>query len=285
MTAHPSPSPVAAAAVHSRMIVAGGLRTHFLEAGEGFPVILLHSGEFGGSAELSWERTIAPLAKRFRVIAPDWAGFGRTEKAFSFDDPWGFRIRHITAFLAAMGIGRAHFVGNSMGGTLLLQVAAMSPCPWPIDKAVVVSGGGSIPENAARDTLNSYDGTLDHMRRIVEVMFVNPEVAGDEAYIERRHRLSLEPGAWEATAAARFRAPWREAGSRMPQPPDYSSVARPVFIITGADDPLREPGFGEKLQRQVPGSKLHVINKAGHCPQTDAPDEFNAVLMRFLAES
>ena len=83
--------------IHSRFVVAGGIKTHFLEAGSGFPVVLLHSGEFGGCAELSWEYTIGSLAERFRVIAADWAGFGKTEKVFSFDDTWGFRIRHMTA--------------------------------------------------------------------------------------------------------------------------------------------------------------------------------------------
>lgn len=271
--------------VRSLFVEAGGLRTHYLEAGSGTPVVLLHSGEYGGCAELSWERTIAALATRFRVVAPDFVGFGKTEKVFSFDDMWEFRIRHITAFLHRLGIGRAHFIGNSMGGTLLLQVAAMAPCPWPIDKAVIVSGGGQVPENAAREILNSYDGSLEHMRRIVEVLIVNPALRGDAHYIARRHALSLEPGAWEATAAARFRAPWRPQGLRMPQPPDYSSVTRPVLLVVGAQDPLREPGFGPKLQAQVPGAELHIIPNAGHCPHLDAPEAFNTVALRFLGEA
>ena len=217
--------------MHSRFIVAGGIRTHFLEAGSGFPVVLLHSGEFGGCVELGWEYTIGPLAEHFRVIAPDWAGFGKTVKVFCFDDMWGFRIRHITAFLQVLGLDSAHFIGNSMGGTLLLQVLALKPCPWPVNKAVIVSGGGSIPENAASETLNTYDGSLDRMRRIVETMFMNPEVRADSAYIERRHKLSQRQGARESTAAARFRAPWRASGARMPEPPDYSTLARPILLV------------------------------------------------------
>jgi pimeloyl-ACP methyl ester carboxylesterase len=270
--------------VSSRFVVAGGLRTHFLEAGEGQSVVLLHSGEFGACAELSWEKTIGPLARRFRVIAPDWSGYGKTEKVFSFDDMWGFRIRHITALLHVLDVTRAHFVGNSMGGTLLLQVLAMPLCPWQIDKAVVVSGGGHIPENEARQTLNSYDGSLDHMRRIVKTMFVDPGIQGDEAYIERRHALSRETGAWEATAAPRFRAPWRAAGARMPQPPNYNRIERPVLLVTGESDTLREPGFGPRLQANVPGSKLHIIENAGHCPHLERPEEFNSALMQFLSE-
>ncbi len=270
--------------IHSRFVVAGGLKTHFLEAGSGFPVVLLHSGEFGGCAELSWKQTIGPLAEHFRVIAPDWAGFGKTEKVFSFDDMWGFRIRHITKFVQVLGFESAHFIGNSMGGTLLLQALASRPSPWPVKKAVIVSGGGSIPENAARETLNSYDGSLDHMRRIVETMFVNPRVRADAAYIKQRHELSLVPGAWESTAAARFRAPWRASGARMPEPPDYSRLTQPILLVTGEQDSLREPGFGPKLQKEIPGAELHVTRNAGHCPHIDAPAEFNAVVLRFLQQ-
>jgi 2-hydroxymuconate-semialdehyde hydrolase len=274
--------PIAAApstGIHSRFLVAGGIRTHFLEAGSGFPVVLLHSGEFGGCAELSWEYTIGPLAEHFRVIAPDWAGFGKTEKVFSFEDMWGFRIRHITAFLQVLGLDSAHFIGNSMGGTLLLQVSASKPCHWPVKKAVIVSGGGNIPENPARETLNSYDGSFDHMRRIVETMFMNPQVRADSGYIERRHKLSQQPGAWESTAAARFRAPWRASGARMPEPPDYSALAQPILLATGEQDSLREPGFGPKLQKEIPGAELHVVR---NCPHIDAPGEFNTVVLRFL---
>jgi pimeloyl-ACP methyl ester carboxylesterase len=120
------------------------------------------------------------------------------------------------------------------------------------------------------------------MRRIVETMFVKPEVRGDAAYIERRHQLSLELGAWEATAAARFRPPWRASGARMPQPPDYSSISRPILLVTGEQDSLREPGFGVILQAEIPGASLHVVSSAGHCPHIDAPAEFNAVALRFL---
>lgn len=269
--------------VHSHYVVAGGLRTHFLEAGEGDPVVLLHSGEFGGCAELSWERTIPALASRYRVIAPDWSGFGETEKVFSFDDMWGYRLRHIHAFLRVLGVERAHFIGNSMGGTLLLQALAGNP-DWPVRKAVIISGGGSIPDNEARETLNSYDGSLEHMRRIVGTIFVDPAFAANDEYVARRHDLSLKPGAWEATAAARLRAPWRVAGQRMPQPPDYSGLKMPVLLITGALDPLRQPGFGATLQAQIPGSELFEVPGCGHCPHIERAADVNAAMLRFLED-
>lgn len=128
-----------------------GSTPHYLEAmptgshtRERDPVILVHSGEFGARAEFSWRHNIAELAKHFHVYAPDLVGCGRTELLYSFSDPTGFRIRHIRRFMEILHIGPAHFIGNSFGGSLTLQVAAGSEPAWPIRSIVAVSGGGLL---------------------------------------------------------------------------------------------------------------------------------------------
>src|SRR5260370_39230507 len=115
--------------IESKFIPVEGMRTHYFEGGRGFPVVLLHSGEFGASAELSWEFTLPALAEHFHVIAPDWLGFGDSAKLFSFDDMRALRVHHITAFLKTLGITSAHFTGNSLGGGMPPSVAATDqPC-------------------------------------------------------------------------------------------------------------------------------------------------------------
>jgi pimeloyl-ACP methyl ester carboxylesterase len=81
-----------------RTIVAGDIRTHFLEAGSGPDLVLLHGGEYGASAEITWRANIEALAKRFHVIAPDILGWGQTDKVYSFSDPAGMRIKHLQRF-------------------------------------------------------------------------------------------------------------------------------------------------------------------------------------------
>jgi pimeloyl-ACP methyl ester carboxylesterase len=267
--------------VQSKFVSVGGLRTHYLEAGEGPTVVLLHSGEFGGCSELTWEHNIPALAAHFRVLAPDWLGYGKTAKFFDFEDMWHSRIAHITGFIAALDIARAHFVGNSMGGTMLLYTAALSDCPWPIDRLISVSGGGHVPDNAARQILNGYDGSLEQMRKIVSVLFRNPRIASDEAYVQRRYEASLVPGAWECTAAPRLRLPGRPAAS-LSRPTDYGNIKRPCLLIAGDADPLREPGWADDLRQQIPRARLHLMKNAGHCPQIDAADEFNRVAVDYL---
>ena len=119
------------------------------------------------------------------------------------------------------------------------------------------------------------------MRRIVHGVFVNKRYHADEAYIERRYQYSLEPGAWECTAAVRFKAPGRKGGS-MPSEPDYSKVRIPTLIIAGEQDNLSDPGYGEVLRNQIPGANFLVVKDAGHFVQIDAVAEFNKAVQEFL---
>lgn len=266
---------------NSRFVTAGGYRTHYLEAGSGPPLVLLHSGEFGACAAFTWKFNIGALAEHFHVIAPDWLGYGQSEKIFSFEAMWDLRVRHIALFLRELGVERADFIGSSMGGTVLAQVAALADGRWPINRAVLVSGGGRIPENGPRAVLTNYDGSLEGMRAIYRTLFRNPAIRDSEAMIQRHHAASVEPGAWECTAAPRFKAPVRPHKPFAAEPPDYSAVSVPVLIMAGLHDNLRDSGYGRALQRAIPGSELMELD-GGHCHQIDMPEVFNPLVIEWL---
>jgi len=265
----------------SHVIDVAGKRTHYLEAGKGDPLILLHSGEFGACAEFSWEYNIGALAEHFRVIAPDWLGYGQSEKLFSFENMLEYRIQHIADLCRLLGIAEADFMGSSMGGTVLAGVCAREDDPWPVRRAVLVSGGGFVPENEAREVLNGYDGTLEAMRALYATLFRNPAIRDNEAMIRRHHEAASMPGAWECTAAPRFKAPSRPKKPFAPRTPDYSRVRVPVCIMAGRFDNLRLPGYAEELQKQIPGSELFLV-EGGHCHQIDMPEAFNALALSYL---
>src|SRR6478672_4889628 len=187
--------------IHRRTKLVDGLVTSYLEAGEGDPVVLLHGGEFGASAELGWERTIPALAGHYRVLAPDMLGYGRTAKVLDFVDGRGMRIRHVAAFCAALGIDSALFVGNSMGAINLLV-----------------------------------DATSEAMRGIVEALFHDPSYPADDAYVQRRHESATLPGAWEAIAAARFRRPGAQPAAAAASGRPYHRVSVPTLVIEGGSD-------------------------------------------------
>src|SRR6201995_356348 len=133
-----------------------GLNTSYLEAGDGDPVVLLHGGEFGASAELGWERNIAVLAERYRVLAPDQLGFGKSAKVIDFVDGRGMRIRHVPRFCEALGVDSAHFVGNSMGAINLLTDATSEAPRLPVRSLMIICGGGEIQQNKHFEALQEY---------------------------------------------------------------------------------------------------------------------------------
>jgi 2-hydroxymuconate-semialdehyde hydrolase len=271
-----------------KFISVDGIRTHYFEAGERHrgrkpSVLLLHSAEYGGAAEFSWEFNLDTLGRHYHVLAPDHLGFGLTDKIFDFNGQFDRRITHIKRFIEVMGVGPVHVMGSSMSGGLSLTVAARKQPDWPILSLVCCSGGGDAPNNEQRKVINSYDGSREHMRRIIQVMFIDPKWSSDEAYLDRRWEMALVPGAWEATSAARFKAPFREAsGKRERDNIDYSQIRVPTLVMAGKLDCLREPGYTDAFVTHIPRASLHVFETAGHMGNIECAGEFNERVLNFL---
>ncbi|MFZ0227675.1 MAG: alpha/beta fold hydrolase [Mycobacterium sp.] len=268
--------------IQRRTAVVDGLATGYLEAGNGDPVILLHGGEFGASAEIGWERTIPALAVRYRVLAPDMLGFGQSAKVIDFNDGRGMRIRHVARFCGELAIESAHFIGNSMGAIMLLTDATSDSPVLPMRSMVAICGGGEIQRNHHMEALYDYDATPPAMRRIVEALFHDPSYPADDDYVRRRYESSTAPGAWEAVAAARFRRP----GAAPPPTPSsrraYERVSVPTLVVEGACDKLLPPGWAKEIADQIPLGRSAVVEAAGHCPQIEQPSIVNELLQEFL---
>ncbi|MGH7888859.1 MAG: alpha/beta fold hydrolase, partial [Candidatus Binatia bacterium] len=187
-----------------RTIMVGDIKTHFLEAGGGADLVLLHGGEYGASAEITWRHNIDALAKTFHVVAPDILGWGQTDKLYSFSDPAGLRIKHLQRFLEALGIGKAFFVGNSAGGGLVLRASVRRPAPLQIEKMVTICGNASVFKTNSQADLENYAPSLDNMKKIVALLYHDKKWQCEENTRER-YESSIIPGAWEALSAARLR--------------------------------------------------------------------------------
>lgn len=268
-----------------RAVLIDGIRTHYLDLGDGPSLVLLHDGAFGASAELCWFRNLEFLARRYRVIAPDWLGFGDTDKLHDFGGGRARRLWHMTRFLETLAVEEAAFIGNSMGATLLLQVAASKEQPWPIRALVSASGGGFIPFNEARRQSMEFDCTYDGMRRVLGTMVHEERWLDEDDLAERRFRSATRPGAWEAVAAARFRSPASPARSEFGNEDvtNYERIGVPTLLIAGACDKLRLPGYIEGLAARIPQAEVHSLEGCGHLPQIERAGEFNQLTMDFLA--
>lgn len=267
-----------------RTVVVDGVATSVLEAGDGFPLVLVHGGAPGDCAEASWERNIGPLSATRRVVAPDLLGFGGTDKLRDFGDPLGRPMRHLARLLEHLGVAEADFAGLSMGGTLLVRSAAGVLPPVPIRRLVLASGGGASPDSEARRAIQSYDGSLEAMREIVRLVHHDPAFADDEEFVRRRHEWSLLPGAFEHFASLGLRSPAAPPGPfGGPDPTPYEQVAVPTLVTAGEQDPLREPGWAEQLAARIPGARALVFAECGHVPNLEHAGAWNEAVLGFLA--
>jgi pimeloyl-ACP methyl ester carboxylesterase len=275
-----------AAGFKRRMLVVDGLATSFLEAGvgNGDPLVLLHGGEFGASAELGWERNIGTLASCHHVIAPDQLGYGQTAKAIDFNDGRRMRIRHVARLCDLLDIESAGFVGNSMGGVNLLVDSTSARPLLPVHSMIVICGGGEILRNRYSSALFEYDASFEGMRKIVEALFHDPSYPANDAYVQRRYESSIAPGAWEAIAAARFRRPGppdNELGPK--EDPQYERIDVPTLMVAGGDDKLKPVGWAAEIAKRIPEGDSLVVDNAAHCPQVEQPELVNQMILDFFA--
>ncbi len=152
---------------YGKTVVAAGLSTNYLEAGQGFPVVLLHGSGVGVSAYENWHRIIPRLAIDFRVLAPDIVGFGLTERP---ECQYSIKlwVEHLLGFLDALGLARAVLVGNSFGGGLSLATSMRNS--QRIERMILMgTPAGDFIQKHARDAArisirqerrHRYDGAL-----------------------------------------------------------------------------------------------------------------------------
>jgi 2-hydroxymuconate-semialdehyde hydrolase len=273
---------VRVASYEHRTIVAGDIKTHFLEAGTGPDLILLHGGEYGASAEITWRHNIKVLARNFHVIAPDILGWGQTDKVYSFSDPAGLRIKHLQRLLEALGIGKAYFVGNSAGGSLILRGAVRHPPALQIQKLVTICGNASVFKTTSQADLDNYTPSIENMKKIVALLYYDPKWQTEEN-IRERYESSIIPGAWETLSATRLRSPAHQVRSTTEEfVKQLSQLNVPLLIMSCEHDPLNQRDWDVNFQKIVPGSKVHRFTHSAHEPQIEETEEFNRVLTEFL---
>jgi 2-hydroxymuconate-semialdehyde hydrolase len=269
---------------HFKSMVVDGLDTAYYEAGSGETVVLLHGGEHGACSELTWELNFAALAGEFHVLAPDWLGFGRSAKVHDFVLGAQRKLLHLKRFLQEQKVNAAHFIGCSMGGALCARALSVDPTFLPARSLVLIGAGGQAPDNVYRRALLDYDCSLPGMRKIIQALFHDESWAANEAYVKRRYDSSTAPGAWECSAAARFKSPLVPARSEFGQvdTTEYERVTIPVLLIAGARDKLKEPGYASQLSGRFPDCEWHVIPDCGHYANIECASSVNTHLLRFL---
>ena len=251
-----------------------GQKIHYVEAGSGPNVILLHG--LGGSSNV-WQLNIAATAEKFHVFAPDQIGFGKSDKPLV-----NYRIRTYVDFLdqfcKQLKIEHASLVGGSMGG----WIAAAFTVAFPdrVDKLVLVDAAGySPPKNFDLRSLYGLNpSTRDGMKVLASKIFVNKAFLTD---------LAIDQ-AISARLAAGDGYTINSIIESIIRGEDFlddtvKTIKRPTLIVWGREDGLVPLADGERFNKEIAGSKLLVIDQCGHVPNLEKALEFNAALLKFLS--
>ena len=271
-----------------------GLRLHYHEAGDpsAQTVVLLHGGGPGASAWSNFGRNLAVLSERFHVLAVDQPGFGRSTKPTEFDRQFfTFSADALAELLDALGVERAHCVGNSLGGGTSVRFALNHP--GKAGRLVLMAPGGlglnvfapdptegikklyafAAPPGPSREKL------ADFLRTLV----FDPSMITDEL-VEERFGYAADPESLRAMGAmgASFARPggveeamlWREA---------YRLRQR-VLLIWGREDRVNPLDGALVALKLIPRAQLHVFGGCGHWAMLEKFDEFNRLTADFLAD-
>jgi pimeloyl-ACP methyl ester carboxylesterase len=255
-----------------------GFKLHYLDAGRGQPVILLH-GTGGEGAR--WMPTIRALAPEFRVIAPDQIGFGQSDKPLTTYHS-GVFAGFLARFMQAIGVPKASLVGQSMGAQVALSLAVQYP--QLVDRLVLVNGGGfrsgpaasntAPPDWYARQIANA--GTLSESREYLEKLYYDHSFITDEL-VERNLIQRLRSA---HTIESMQVAGDRGLGGLTEE--EVHGIKAPTILVWGANDKISPPANADKLNAAIKDSRKVLIDRAGHYPFLEHPDKFNQVVMEFL---
>lgn len=264
-----------------KAVVAAGLKTNYLEAGVGEPVILIHGSGPGVTAYANWRLSIPVLAQQYRVLAPDIAGFGYTER--KADTPYNldFWVRHLTEWMAAVGVKRARFVGNSFGGALTLALTARHP--ELVDRFVLMGAAGvDFEVTPGLDAVWGYEPSLENMRKLVMTFAYDTSIITDDL-VRSRYEASIRPGFHEAYSKM-FDAPRQRHPKALATPEaDVRRIAQRALVIHGRDDQIVPLSNSLKLHSLLQHSDLHVFGECGHWTQIERKDQFLKLVMDFFA--
>lgn len=260
-----------------------GQQTHYIEKGEGEPLILIHGFMYDS---FLWQENIEQLAKHYRVLAIDLWGCGySTRNALDFGYP--LYSKQIKLFMAHMGLEHAHVAGQSMGGGTAIQFTVDNP--HMVDKLILVNCAGlpnpppfiakllnmsmigefflglktnAVRGNALRDIF-LYDGSL-----------ATPE------YIENVLRAQKIEGSTEVGLYIQRAEFFDTLTAQIDQ---LATLNKQILIVWGKQDKPLPVELGQKMHEILKGSVFKALDKAGHVSNYEQAEQFNQAAIEFLA--
>jgi len=239
----------------------------YIEMGKGVPIIILH-GLMGG---LSNFNEVAHFfeGKGYKVVIPELPIYTMSliktnVKSFA---------KYLSDFIEFKGFKNVILLGNSLGGHIGLYHTKMYPKKV---KALVITGSSGLYESAMGGGYTKR-GDYEVIKKKAQDVFYDPAIATkeivDEVYETVNDRYKLVKTLAIAKSAIRHN-----------MAKDLPKIKTPTCIIWGKNDTVTPPSVAEEFNQLLPDSDLFWIDKCGHAPMMEHPEEFNSILHKWLTD-
>ncbi len=236
----------------------------FIEEGEGEPLLLLH-GLFGALSNFGGQ--IEYFRKQYKVVVP-------LLPLLDLDllhTTVGGLEKFVHKFVEYRDFKNINILGNSLGGHVALMYVLRHP---ERIKSLILTGSSGLFENGMGDTYPKR-GDYEYIKKKTELTFYDPAMASKELVDELYETVNVRIKAVKIIALAKS-AIRNNLGEEVRQ------INQPTLLIWGNNDSITPPFVGEDFHKLIPNSELHFIDKCGHAPMMERPEEFNAILLKFL---
>jgi 2-hydroxy-6-oxonona-2,4-dienedioate hydrolase len=264
---------------------AGGVRTRAVQAGpeDGPPVVFLH----GTSGHLeAFVRNLPSHADAgYRCHAIDMLGHGYTGKP---DHPYEIPhyVRHLTGYLDATGVGRAHLVGESLGGWVAAWLA--SEDPDRVASLQLLAAGGTKADPKIMDRIRTSTlqavrtDDVELTRRRLHLLMHDPDKDVSEELVEIRHRIYHQPDFVAGVDNLLCLQDMETRQRNLLRPDRLRRITAPTLVVWGHDNPFGDVPEARALHEAVTGSRLELFDACGHWPQHERAELYNPLSLEFL---
>lgn len=239
--------------------------TRYLEYGEGEVIVLLH-GLFGALS--NFEGVIQHFSKKYKVLFPMLPLYTSS----LLDSTVGGMVDFVSNLLIEKNYSNVHLVGNSLGGHIGLVYTLKN---LKNVRSITLTGSSGLFENSLGDGYPNKE-SYDYVKKKTEYTFYNPEMASKELVDEVFETVNNRAKAIRVICLAKS-ALRHNLRSELPK------IDIPVNLIWGKNDNITPLFVGEEFQKLLPNAQLNVIDECGHAAMMEHPEEFNAILDRFLS--
>lgn len=266
-----------------RIVTLNGRSTHYLERGEGEPIILIH----GFNMDMNtWFYNMDALAEHFKVYALDLWGLGYSTRE-PLDYGYDLYSEQLRLFMEAKDIEQATLIGHSMGGGTAVTFTVSHP--EKVKRLVLVDTTGvpnPLPLRSKFFTLPRVGEFLlgvnnDYLRKknLREIWLHNGEQLTPEAFATVSQFQKVE-GTSEVLLEILRKDFFHTLDAEIRR---LGQMAFPTLVIWGKHDASIPVQIGEQIHRELEGSQFAVIEEGGHMPNFDCPEEFNQLVLEFVS--